>query len=431
MKDIYPLLINKKVERIRCIISLVLFSVYGFVYNMFYNLLNDLVGSNYIYYVSRLLFIALLCGAVVYLRFSFLRFYKKNWESLILLGCSNLKCLLLFFLTKYNVLFILMYLSTVAFQMNKINGGISIIVNVLNAMLIYMFALLSCVINCSKKMIYIGFFLSGVLSFLIAKNIISFYFAYTIIVSNVVTQILFSDYILVIVYKFIMALGLVILIIIQIKYKGIDISVGENRTKKMNEVGDFLHRINAKASHIKNYVWIYKDKDFLLWKIFSTILWISICCISTRKVYLFFFSYGIGLVSSFYFKDIYHFERSLFFYYFMSDYSYVQVIRDLSISGFFILGDNILIILIISCFFRPDNLILLLGIIFVFYFMTIFVNSYLLMRYPMRQYYINLLIILIKFNIPILNILFLRKSIKLGKTNWENMNYGQKGCTNT
>ena len=216
-----------------------------------------------------------------------------------------------------------------------------------------------------------------------------------------------------------------------VKFKGIDINVEENRTKRKFEIGELLHRINPKAFNIKNYVWIYKDKDFLFWKIFSTILWISVCCICTRKIYLFFFSYGICLISSFYFKEVYHFERSLFFHYFMSDYSYVQINRDLSISGFFILGDNILIILIISCFFRPDNLLLLLGSISVFFCISIFMNSYLLMRYPMRQYYINLLIILIKFHIPILNILFLCKSIKLGKNNWENLNYEQKRCANT
>ena len=105
--------------------------------------------------------------------------------------------------------------------------------------------------------------------------------------------------------------------------------------------------------------------------------------------------------------------------------------RNLLVSGFCVLGDNIFLVLMISCFFRPDNLVLLSGMILVFSFMTLFINNCFMMRYPMRQRYINLFFILIALQIPILNIWILGKSIRAGKMNWENMNYESKSSINS
>lgn len=430
MKDIV-LLLFKKTESIKCICFVLITCGYHFVYRLIYTILNDLAGAPYVCYASRLFMIVLLFCTVGYFRIRFLQFYKKNWESLILLGCSNLTCLLLFFLTKYDVLFLFMYFSAVVFQINQMNWGVTIAVSILNTLLIAMFAALSCVMRFSKKLNYVWIFLSGFLGYFLAAKKISFPVVSSILESNVVTQIIFSDYILAAILKFFLICSIMLLIKIYMKNKGVDLHIEKVCTKRKIQIGDFIHKRNPKLSHMKNYVWLYKDKDFLLWKIFSTVLWISVCCITTRKIPLFFFSYGISLVSSCYFIKIYHFERTLLFDYYMSNYSYFQMNRDLLVSGFCVLGDNIFLVLMISCFFRPDNLVLLSGMILVFSFMTLFINNCFMMRYPMRQRYINLFFILIALQIPILNIWILGKSIRAGKMNWENMNYESKSSINS
>ena len=87
------------------------------------------------------------------------------------------------------------------------------------------------------------------------------------------------------------------------------------------------------------------------------------------------------------------------------------------------MGDNIFIILLIRCFIHPSNIIILLLIILAITFISMFVNSHLFAKYPLKQYYLNICLILIKLHVPILNFYFLCKGIRDGKSNWESMNY--------
>lgn len=239
--------------------------------------------------------------------------------------------------------------------------------------------------------------------------------------SNTVAQILFSDNVWAVFIKIIIFIVSGILVFLRMETNGIEVEKSDSKKKARTK--DFFGKIYSQVPSLKNYVWIYKDKDFILWRFFSTLVYALICYKSTNLLFLFIWAYIICLISSFYFKDVYHFERKVFFHYIMSDYSYARVSRDLFISGFLIIGDNLLIIIFISCFFSPVNIILLLGSIFVIGFMTIFLNSQLFVRYPVKKNYLHFIVILIKFHIPIFNIFFLMKDVKIGMVNWENMNY--------
>lgn len=119
------------------------------------------------------------------------------------------------------------------------------------------------------------------------------------------------------------------------------------------------HWLNGHLVYGKNYIWMYRNKDFVLWKIFSAIIFIVFCCTESGSSILFLLAYGICLISSLYFKDIYNFETTLLLPYYMSNYAYTSLFRDQILSGFFLLGDNIFLIVLIDCIFHPQNIIIL------------------------------------------------------------------------
>ena len=138
------------------------------------------------------------------------------------------------------------------------------------------------------------------------------------------------------------------------------------------------------------------------------------------------FSYMIGLITSFYFKDIYNFERKLLPLYFMSNYAYKGVIRDFFVMGIYILGDNIVLILLIRSFFNLALLPILPIIILSIIFISFYVNSSLFAKYPQKQYNINIFKILLNMHVPILKVFILIGNLKQGKNNWENFVYEYK-----
>lgn len=422
-------LINPKWEILKGILFLFLLSLYHPIYNLLYNLLDGNFDGSNILYVDRILFIVLICAVLVYLRAKFLKFVRKDWDSLILLGCSYPQRFLLFFLTNYGALILLIYFGTMIFKIQKLTVGLSIPVNILNAVLIYLFSVLSCVIFHTKMLHYSVCILAGALGIMVGAKKISFHNVYLIIMSDNVSRLLFSADILSLLIKIIFCICLFLVLIYKCKSSGIDVSIAENHFRRTNMAGDLMHWLSRKHIYFKNYFWMYRSTDFILWKIFSTIIFVFICyaepdCYAEpgRSV-IFLTAYGICLISSLYFIDTYHLECRLFLHYFMSDYPYKKILADFTKGGFFLLGDNILIILLIRCFIQPRNIIILPLIIIAIFFISIFVNSHLFAKYPLKQYYLNICLILIKLHIPVFHFYFLYKCIRDGKRNWENMNY--------
>lgn len=419
MKIIYSIIINKKWELIKGTFFLFLICLY----NPIFNLLKQKFDKSNMLYIGRIMFIALTCILLIYIKSVFFKFINKNWESLTLLGLSYPQCFILFFLTNYNILILQVYFGTMIFQSQEINIVLAVLVNILTAFLLYLLGILANLISHSKVLnIFILIFV-GFLGILISTKKITFEVIYAVVMSETATQILFSTNFLSILIKLILLICFLFTLIYICKNTGIEISDSKKHSGKTNMLGDFIHNLNKFSLFVKNYFWIYKDKDFILWKVFSTILFFVICYTSTNIFSIFFIAYGICLVTSFYFCDIYNFERTLFFHYFMSDYSYSKLLFDFIKNGVFILGDNILLLLLIYFFIYPKILFIFSIIIIMILFMSIFMNCHLFMKYPLKQYHISICLILIKFHIPILNLYLLYKSIRNGKTNWEKLNY--------
>lgn len=419
MKEIYSILINKKWELIKGTFFLFLICLY----NPIFNLLNQKFDNSNMLYISRIMFIALTCILLIYIKSVFLKFINRNWESLTLLGLSYPQCFILFFLTNYNILILQVYFGTIIFQTQKINIGLAVLVNILTACLLYFLGILANLISHSKVFNICLLILVGFLGILISTKKITFEVVYAVVMSEAATQVLFSTNFLSIMIKLILLICLLLMLIYICKNTGIEISDSKKHSGKTNMLGDFTHKLNKFSLFVKNYFWIYKDKDFILWKVFSTILFFVICYTSTNIFSIFFIAYGICLVTSFYFCDIYNFERTLFFHYFMSDYPYSKLLFDFIKNGVFILGDNILLLLLIYSFIYPKILFVFPIIFIMIFFMSIFMNCHLFMKYPLKQFHINICLILIKFHIPILNLYLLYKSIRNGKTNWEKLSY--------
>lgn len=204
---------------------------------------------------------------------------------------------------------------------------------------------------------------------------------------------------------------------------GIGLSHKGIHANHFNMFGDFIHKLSKYPLYSKNYFGMYQHKDYLLWKLFSSILLIISCFTVNNNLVIFLIVYGICLITSFYYKDIYNFEQNLLFIYFMSNYPYRKLMSDFMISGLFILGDNILLILLIRCIVSPTTILVLVATGAMVVFISLFVNSCLFVKYPTKKSYINILLILIKLHLPILNLLFLYKNSKTGKQNWENLIY--------
>lgn len=423
MRIMYSIIINKKWETIKCALFLFLICLY----NPIFNLLNQKSSGSDVIYISRILFIALICILLIYTKTVFLKFTNRNWESLILLGISYPQYFALFFLANYNILILQVYFGTMLFHTQKMDIGPAAFVNIIIAVLLYLSGILASLISHSKTLKIGIIILAGVLGILISTKQITFQAIYAVIMSKMATEILFSTNFSSILIKFLLAICLLFALIYKCKNAGIEISFSKKYAGKTNMLGDLIHKLSKKSLFLKNYLWIYKNKDFILWKIFTTIFFSVICYTAASNFSVFFIAYGICLVTSFYFCDIYNFERTLLLHYFMSDYSYAKLFFDLMKSGLFILGDNILVLLLIRCFIHPNSILVLPIIIILILSICIFANSQLFMKYPLTQYHISICFILIKFHIPILNLYLLYKSMREGKANWENLRYENNG----
>lgn len=285
MKIIYPILINKKWELIKGTFFLFLICLY----NPIFNLLNQKLDNSNMLYIGRIMFIALTCILLIYIKSVFFKFINKNWESLTLLGLSYPQCFILFFLTNYNILILQVYFGIMIFQTQGINIVLAVLVNILTAFSLYLLGILANLISHSKVLNICILILVGFLGILISTKKITFEVIYAVVMSETATQILFSTNFLSILIKLILLICFLFMLIYICRNTGIEISDSKKHSGKTNMLGDFIHKLNKFSFFAKNYFWIYKDKDFILWKVFSTILFFVICYTSNNIFSIFFY----------------------------------------------------------------------------------------------------------------------------------------------
>lgn len=423
MKTIYSIQFHIKYELAKLTLIILLSIFYCPIYDLLENSLCNTFDSDNLLYINRILFIVLIFGLIVLVSARFANFSSQNDESLILLGIGALQRCLLFFFKNYEILFLQLYFGAMVYQIEHISVLVALPTNIINALFVYASGILIALKARSRSFSLFTLTLIIISGALIGSRRLTYHVVYRLIMSKGTEQLLFSSSAFPFIIKLAATLCLIFIAVFLYKHADAGLSHKGIHANHFNMFGDFIHKLSKYPLYSKNYFGMYQHKDYLLWKLFSSILLIISCFTVNNNLVIFLIVYGICLITSFYYKDIYNFEQNLLFIYFMSNYPYRKLMSDFMISGLFILGDNILLILLIRCIVSPTTILVLVATGAMVVFISLFVNSCLFVKYPTKKSYINILLILIKLHLPILNLLFLYKNSKTGKQNWENLIY--------
>lgn len=426
MKELFRLLINRKRESIKLMFFLLLSILYLPMYNLYRHLLYSTFSEANAAYLNRFFFIVVLSLLIIYTFSKFKCYYRKNTESLILLGTPASYCLVIFLITNYEVLFLQTYIGSLLCQIHGMSFQSCLAVNLINAILVYIIGVFLALKFNSKLLKIFLIIFACILGVLFGTGNITYINIYKFVMSENIRQILFSDNYYLLSIKFFITIFLSSIIIWLYKKTDVDSASNISTFLTLNIIGDISRKLSPYSIYGKHYLRMYRNTDFAMWKFFSSMLLFFIYYITSNYFILLTFSYMIGLITSFYFKDIYNFERKLLPLYFMSNYAYKGVIRDFFVMGIYILGDNIVLILLIRSFFNLALLPILPIIILSIIFISFYVNSSLFAKYPQKQYNINIFKILLIMHVPILNVFILIRNLKQGKNNWENFVYEYK-----
>ena len=410
---------DSKIYKIELLVFCIALVIYGAVTHVYEEWLNQNFSGGKIEYINRIFLV------IAYLIFSLLirrktiEFIKKKWESLILLGYTPLQCLVLLLLTSGEILLMLLYFGSIFFNKEGIGLATGIWVNLINALILYLLGILLG-IKSRSKIIFLGALsIASVLGLGIATRKLDFGTVYPFIMSYGVQKLLFSPNILFNTIKLVLGLCLLRILVWIYKNKGIDTVIYETGAKS-NAFGDLLHRFRRYTLFPEKYFFLYCSRDFLLWKLFSTVIFLCICILFMDIGVIFLAAYSICVISTFYYNDVYNWEVDKQIIYFMSSYPLKKMLLDSVVNGIFILGDNILFILSIGCFFRPQYLFIFFTVLILIGFISIFINSRLIVKYPKKQLPLSLLCILIQFHLPLINVYLFYIGLRDGKRNWEN-----------
>lgn len=418
MRSIYSVITGKKSEYIKIFLVGMLLLFHKLFFTTIQQYIFLKVGEHNAIYVSRVFYIILMMMAFLLYKNRVHHFMNKNYESLRLLGVSDLRVLILILSVNSFFLFGQVFLGTVIGSVIS-NGGFSCVCyNIINSLLCFLLVLWcetkrGLVFRLSK---YFEVTIVVILGVLVAIREINYTTAYRFIMSDFISSIFFDNSTIGLILK--MCVLMMLTVVVIASFKNIEIIETDLQRSSQfdNFLGDSFHKLNFLSVYSKNYVWIYKNKDYVMWKIFSTILLLFVSLIFDNAVILF-ISYGICLVNVFYLCDIYNFERKHYLIYMMSDYSYSKMLSDFWIGSFGIIGDNVLLLLLVRDIFNPTDFYFIIGMVFVM-FLSFFMSSHVLVSFPIKKHYIHICLFLIKMHIPILNVLFLLNAIKRGKRNW-------------
>ena len=426
MKELFLLLINRKRESIKLVFFFLLSILYLPIYNLFRYLLYSTFSEANAAYLNRIFFIVVLSLLILYTFFKFKSFFKKNTESLILLGTSASYCLIIFLITNYEVLFLQTYIGSLLCQIHGMSFQSCLVVNTINSILVYIIGVFLALKSNSKLLKIFVIIFACILGVQFGTGNITYKNIYKFIMSENIRQLLFSDNYSLLSIKFLITIFLSSIMVCLYKKTDVDSLSNISTFFTLNIIGDISHKLSPYSIYGKHNLRMYRNTDFVMWKFFSSILLIFIYYITSNYLILLSFSYMICLITSFYFKDMYNFERKLLPLYFMSNYAYKKVIRNFFVMGVYILGDNIFLILLIRIFFNLAFLPILPIVILSIIFISFYVNSSLFVKYPQKQYNFNIFKILLVMHIPILNVFVLVRNLKQGKNNWENLVYEHK-----
>ena len=424
MKKIYLVLINKKAEMAKCVLYGMVILSYPWIFQSLEAMIGHRFDNLNQIYICKISFLFLLCALLALARYQSVSFLKKNWESLMLLGVSGIKSFLLFLSANTELLFLQIYCGTMLFQMQEIRFGFAVLVQAVYGIFVCAAGMLLAVKAHGKILTFLSVGVIGCIVVFFGTGHINYYVVYEWMMGEGVSRGLFSENPCVSVAFLILSLSLAWLAVCL--YESADMSVIAGSwgflftRRKAEPKKSFFRKSKFRPSR---YYWMYRDREFFLWKLCSMMFFILVCCLENSSLAVFFTAYGICLITAFYFKDIYNLEQKKFLIYFMSDYPYRKFFSDVVKEGIYLLGDHIFLTLILFRLRSFADCITFLLLAIAVLSITIFVNASLFAKYPRRQYQIGICIALIKLHFPIGNLFFLYQWILQGKKNWEHLSY--------
>lgn len=426
IRKIYASLADWKIEILKGIIFAVLLLYNNSIYDFLNSILQGKYNDTDAVYIMKLATMIILFATLIYGVINIWKYINKNGESLLLLGVPNREVFFLYCIQRYEVLFLVFFLIFFWREYYQIGLLKAVLAAIINGCILLSLTIVSCFVKRYKIVQVIICSCMVVFSILFALGEVNYENAYKLIMSEK-----FDLGFLNIIYEALllkMLLLFLFLVTIRhlIKCQGI-IDESDNRKGcyRNNFMGDLLHKMGKHSSFRFQYLWLYRDKEFLMWKICSTVFFIVCCEQSETIIVKIIVGYVIGLISASYFANIYHFERKQVLVYYMSEYTFWDLIKDHVKSGIIIIGDNIFIVLLLNSIQNIEALAVVLLLFLIFFVMVMFLSTVLYAKYPRKIYQLDFIFLMTIMHFPILNLGVLVVSYVRGKENWSKMEYGE------
>lgn len=380
-------------------------------------------GAHHIDYFMRIMiiisFVALFLLGVKMLS----SYIRKNTESLVLLGLPDKKILLLFFIKHYELLFAGLYIGILVGCSLEMNVMAMILIHGLNAIAVSGLIVGLYVLgrySWSRWLLYVLVVIGAIL---FALGMVNYENAYRFLMSGFADMLFDKIYLCDFFSK---GLLLVLSLVVswhEIKKNGLVVEIDKKKQIYDSRFGDYWHNMGKRFSFRKEYVWIYRDKDFLVWKIFSTVLYAFICAQTKGVLELLICGYVIALITTSYLLNIYQMDRKHLITYYLSDYSFCDLLKNHVKSGIAIMGDTVLVISLFFCLRDVRYFVVLVVLILIMLWIGGFMYTALYAKYNRRIYLQDYIIILVQMHIPIWNIRSWYVNYKRGKENWSKLSY--------
>lgn len=418
---VYKCLNDYKVSLFKVIIYFLLFCNASKIYFNCYSLVEKLYGLENVEYIFRLTIIVATAIVLVLCTINLRIFLKRNAESLLLLGLNNTDILKLYFVKYFDGLVIYFFIRFMIAFLYKQSLIQAIIWSVLSISIIVMVSIFVCLVI-SNKYVRLGLYILFIgLTIFLAMGKVSYETVYDIIMSYTIDCIFVDISLLNICCRLLIIMISYRVIDFTIKYRGFYVELEKKRNIKLDFIGDILHKWGDTLFVRVNYVWMYRNYDFIIWKVFSSIVYVFLCLKAESNGICILSGYVIALVSASYLYNVYGLERLHLPFYCISDFDYKDLLKMHAKSSCFIVGDNVILIsLLISlqdAMFPFSTICICILVLLV----VAFINVLLYERYPQKIYMFDYIVMLIKLHIPVYNVFVLQKSYRSGIEKWSKL----------
>lgn len=426
LKTFYKYMSNFKLELFKGVMWFLLILNNKKLYQSYYSFVGGKYGIGNIDYLFRITIIITIWLQIILGIIKLFKFLKRNAESLLLLGVAEIDILKLFFVKNYDFLLGYLYIKCLfcLFYKQSLIGTFT--VSLIDACI---FEMLIVIFYIAIQYRYVRFFSNFVLilfSVFLAMGKINYESIYGILTSKLMENLFYNLSWFSICCR-ILSISLLCLILNKIlKQRGLIIDIDCRKHTRINKAGDLFHKWEKYSSVRVNYFWMYRDYDFIIWKIFSTIFLVGFCLQLENIFENILCGYVICLISTSYFLDIYRNERKRLIIYYMSDFTFFDFLNMHIKSSMVVVGDNIIAVLLLNSLRGYTYLLAALILCLLIFLVALFIDTAIYSKYPQKIYILDLIVIIVKMHIPVFNVSTWRKNYLSGRMKWSKLEYGRE-----